>query len=240
MVPCVSATCCCSRAVGSRLQWRVLVGVCLWGRLLCVPVSRSPSRCSLGVSRCRLGVEEWGIVGPSSVVYPSSFRPHVLPLPYLCGPCPVMLPVLVALRMFLATVLCCLQCPVHVGACPLPGAFPRPLAAALPLALALLDALVVGWWRGLCGAARPCPGVGCLEPSAEGFGGVGAAEALNRVPKEAFPCSLRYGGLMGVLLWVDGAAGINFFEYVDNVHPLAPFRSSGPLHPAAELLQSGG
>ena len=105
MVPCVGVTRCGSRAVGSGLQWRVVVSVCLWGCLLCAPASWSRSRCSLGVSRCRLGVEGWGEVGPSGVVYPASFRPHVLPLLCLCGPCLVMLPVLAARRWFLAAAL---------------------------------------------------------------------------------------------------------------------------------------
>ena len=100
--------------------------------------------------------------------------------------------------------------------------------------------MMVGWWRGLWGTDGPCPGLGGLEPPAEGFWGVGAAEALDRVPEEGFSCRLRHGGLMGSLVGVGGGAGEDFLEGVDHVHPLTPSRSPGPLHPAAELPQGGG
>ena len=54
------------------------------------------------------------------------------------------------------------------------------------------------------GAAGPGLGVGGLEPLAEGFGGVGGAEALGRVPEEGLPCRLRHDGLRGGLVGVSG------------------------------------
>ena len=38
---------------------------------------------------------------------------------------------------------------------------------------------------------------------------------------------------------VCGGAGAHLLEGMHHVHPFVPSRSSGPLHPAAELLQSG-
>ena len=81
--------------------------------------------------------------------------------------------------------------------------------------------------------------MGGLEPTAEGFGDVGAAEALDRVREEGFPCRLRHGGLKGCLVGVGGGTGEDFLEGVDHVHSLTPARSPGPLHPAAELPRGG-
>ena len=90
------------------------------------------------------------------------------------------------------------------------------------------------------GVHGSCSGLGGLEPPAEGFRGVGAAEALKRVPEEGFPCRLRHGGLRGGLVGVGGGAGEDFLEGVKHVHPRTPSCSPGPLHPAAELPQGGG
>ena len=82
--------------------------------------------------------------------------------------------------------------------------------------------------------------MGGLEPLAEGLGGVGGAEALDRIAEEGLPCRLRHDGLRGGLVGVCGGAGAHLLEGMHHVHPFVPSRSSGPLHPAAELLQSGG
>ena len=82
--------------------------------------------------------------------------------------------------------------------------------------------------------------MGGLEPLAEGMGGVGGAEALDRIAEEGLPCRLRHDGLRGGLVGVCGGAGAHLLEGMHHVHPFVPSRSSGPLHPAAQLLQSGG
>ena len=82
--------------------------------------------------------------------------------------------------------------------------------------------------------------MGGLEPLAKGFGGVGGAEALDRIAEEGLLCRLRHDGLRGGLVGVGGAAGAHLLEGMQHVHPIVPSRSPGPPHPAAELLQSGG
>ena len=82
--------------------------------------------------------------------------------------------------------------------------------------------------------------MGGLEPLAVGLGGVGWAEALDRIAEEGLPCRLRHDGLRGGLVGVCGGAGAHLLEGVHHVHPFVLSRSPGPLHPAAELLQSGG
>ena len=82
--------------------------------------------------------------------------------------------------------------------------------------------------------------MGGLEPLAEGLGGVGGAEALNRIAEEGLSCRLRHDGLRGGLVGVGGGAGAHLLEGMHHVHPILPSRSPGPLHPAAELLQSRG
>ena len=93
-------------------------------------------------------------------------------------------------------------------------------------------------WGG--GASGPGLGVGGLEPLAEGLGGVGRADAPHRIAEEGLPCRLWYAGLRGGLAGVGGGAGAHLLEGMHHVHPFVPSRSPGPLHPAAELLQSGG
>ena len=116
--------------------------------------------------------------------------------------------------------------------------FPFPcLSIALGLSLA---SVVVLEGAGLWGTDGPCLGAGGLEPLPEGRGDVGGAEALDRVPQEGFPCHLRHGGFRGSLVGVGGGAGAHLLEGVHYVHPFSPFRSPGPLHPAAELPQGGG
>ena len=83
-------------------------------------------------------------------------------------------------------------------------------------------------------------GVGGLEPFAEGLGGVGGAEALDRIAEEGHPCRLLHDGLRGGLVGVGGGAGAHLLEGVHHVHLILPSRSPGPLHPAAELLQREG
>ena len=136
-------------------------------------------------------------------------------------PC-VCLPSLGALPCLLACVVLGVPCPSLALVLPLPGV------------------VVVGGagWGG--GAGGPGLGVGGLEPLAEGLGGVGGAEALDRIAEEGLPCRLRHGGLRGGLVGVCGGAGAHLLEGMHHVHPLVPSRSSGPFHPAAELLQSGG
>ena len=81
--------------------------------------------------------------------------------------------------------------------------------------------------------------MGGLEPLAEGLGGVGGAEALDRVAEEGLPCRLRMMASGAALLGSAGGAGADLLKGVHHVHPFSPSRSAGPLHPAAELLQSG-
>ena len=82
--------------------------------------------------------------------------------------------------------------------------------------------------------------MGGLEPPAEGLGGVGGAEALDRIAEEGLPCRLWHDGLRGGPVGVGGDAGAHLLEGMHHVHPIMPSRSPGPLHPAAEVLQSGG
>ena len=97
-----------------------------------------------------------------------------------------------------------------------------------------------GLMGGLQGTGGPCLQVGVLEPPAEGFGGVGGAEALNLVPEEHFQCPLRHGGLRGSVVMVRGGAGADFLEAVGALACLTPARSPGPPHPAAEVPHGGG
>ena len=93
-------------------------------------------------------------------------------------------------------------------------------------------------WGG--GADGPGLGLGVLEPLAEGLEGVGGVGALVRIAEEGLPCRLRHDGIRGRLVGVDGGAGAHLLEGMHHVHPILPSRSPGPLHPAAELLQSRG
>ena len=93
-------------------------------------------------------------------------------------------------------------------------------------------------WGG--GANGPGLGGGGLEPLAEGLGGVGGAEALDRIAEEGLPCCLWHDGFRGALVGVGGGAGVYLLEGMHHVHPILPSRSPSPLHPAAELLQSRG
>ena len=195
-----------------------------------------------GVVRRPLGV---GGAGPSVVVCPScvwvlvpavisSFPAPRSLFPLLPGPLLVSCPHVVSLP-----VPCPYWClPVTLGAsvppcrsvplCPLPSPCPCPFPSRCG----------GGGVGGV--AAGPGLGVGGLEPLAEGSGGVGGAEALDRVPEEGLPCRLRHDGLRGGLVGVGRGAGAHLLEGVHHVHPFSPSRSPGPLHPAAELLQSGG
>ena len=163
--------------------------------------------------------------------------PSLCPLPQCRGPWPFLFPFLVVLWWFLAPVLCCPRCPFPVNACLLPWASPLSLAAGLSFALSLQ---LANWWGFLWGADGPCPGMGGLEPPAEGFGGVEAADALDRVPEARFPCLLRHGSLRGGFVRVGGGAGEDFLQRVEGVTPFTPLRFPGPLHPAAEIPQGGG
>ena len=146
--------------------------------------------------------------------------PHVVSLP---APCPcVCLPSLGALPCPLGRVLLGVPCPSLALVLPLPG---------------VVVAGGAGWGGG---AGGPGLGVGGLEPLAEGLGGVGGAEALDRIAEEGLPCRLRHDGLRGGLVGVCGGAGAHLLEGMHHVHPFVPSRSSGPFHPAAEPLQSGG
>ena len=71
------------------------------------------------------------------------------------------------------------------------------------------------------------------------WGGVGGAEALDRVPDEGLPCRLRHDGLRGGLVGVGGGAGVDLLGDVHHVQPFSPSRCPGPLHRGAELLQTG-
>ena len=164
------------------------------------------------------------------------------PLPLCLGhrPCPFLV-----LGWFPAPTLCLFRCPVPMGACPSLGPLRAPLSECPLLSLALPLPVPfpfpVWWWLGWGGDADgPGLGSGGLEPLAEGLVGVGGAEALDRVAEEGLLCRLRHDGLRGCLVGVGGVAGTHLLEGVHHVHPFLPSRSPGPLHPAAELLQSGG
>ena len=92
-------------------------------------------------------------------------------------------------------------------------------------------------WGG--GAGGPGLGVGGLETLAEGLGGVGGAEALDRIAEEGLPSRLWHDGLRGGLVGVGWVAGVHLLEGMHHVHPILPSRSPGPLHPVAELLETG-
>ena len=187
----------------------------------------------------------WGRAGPSVVVCPSwvwvvapavvpSFsvpRSPLLPLP---GPWVVSCPHVVSLGALsfwapathLGRLVAPLpECPLLSLALPLPLPFPFP---------------VWWWWDGGGGADGPGLEVGGLEPLAEGLAGVGGAEALDRIAEEGLPCRLRHDGFRGGPVGVRAGAGAHLLEAVHHVHPFSPSRSPDPLHPAAELLQSGG
>ena len=208
-------------------------GVCMGHAPLAV------DRCSLGVERCwslRCGM-------PLLHVRPGARRCVIFP----CATVPVLSPSW-PMGGFL------LPCCVAPAALSLwaPACHFGPFLALLsgypfpPLALPLIVPLPFPvWWPwggggGLWGADGPGLGVGGLEPLAEGWRGVGGAEALDLVLEEGFPCRLRHGGLRGGLVGVDGGAGADLLEGVHHVHPFSHSRSPGPLHPAAELPQGGG
>ena len=123
---------------------------------------------------------------------------------------------------------------------PLPGC---PFSC-LPLSLPVDLSFPVWWWWGLGGGLWDTNGrrlgVGGLDRPAGDFGGVGGAEALDRVPEEGFPCRLRHDGLWNVLFGVGGGAGADLLEGVHHVHPFSPSFSPGPPHPAVELPQGWG
>ena len=223
--------------------WRELV----WSVRRQVPASAAclSGRAPPGVARCPLGVGPcWYRCGvPFLCARPGACRCA----PSLCAtaPCPSpswfvggFLPwccaAPVALSLWApACHLGCLLAPLP--GCPFPSlALPLPLPFPFP----------VGWWRargggGMWGADGPCLGLGGLEPQAEGFRSVGAAEALDRVPEEGFPCRLRHDGLRSGLVGVGGGAAADLLEGVHHVHLFSPSRSPGPLHPAADLPQGG-
>ena len=114
-----------------------------------------------------------------------------------------------------------------------------PLALPLPLSCPFL----VWWWREGQG------GEGALAAQAWGWvawgnwrraqgcrGGGGPGPHRE----EGLPCRLRHDGLRGGLVGVCGGAGVHLLEGMHHVHPFLPSRPPGPLHPTAELLQSGG
>ena len=93
------------------------------------------------------------------------------------------------LGWFPAPMWCRFRRPVPASACPhlgplralLPECSLVPLALPLPFVLPIPGVVVAGGagWGG--GAGSPGLGVGGLEPLAEGLGGVGGAEALDRI-----------------------------------------------------------
>ena len=152
------------------------------------------------------------------------------------------------LGWFPAPMCCRFRRPVPASACPHLGPFRAllpecslvPLALPLPLSCPFL----VWWWReGRDGEGAPAAqawGWVAWSHWRRALGGVGGAEALDRNAEEGLPCRLRHDGLRGGLVGVCGGAGAHLLEGMHHVHPFVPSRSSGPLHPAAELLQSGG
>ena len=163
---------CAAHAASNRAVRRLLAGVRLRG---------SP----------RVGWG-WGGGDPFIAAYLScvcALVPAVAPLPSV----PFLF---LALRWFLAPVLCRPRCLVPVGACLLPWASPRPLAAGPPFAVSLPGVVVVGSGGGLWGADGRSLGLGGLEPPADGLRGVGGAEALDRIPEESFhaACGMAASG----------------------------------------------
>ena len=143
---------------------------------------------------------------------------------------------------------CLFRRPVPMAACPHFG----PLRALLPecplvsfvLPLPFSFPFLVWWWREARGSegAPVAQAWGWVAWShwQKALGGVGGAEAPDRIAEEGLPCRLRHDGLRGGLVGVGGGAGAHLLEGVHHVHPILPSRSPGPLHPAGELLQSGG
>ena len=232
-----------SPRVGVPSILRVVSG----GRWACAGVIRMASDVCFG-DVCWGVWWGWGGAGPPVVVCPSwvwVVVPAVVPfssvswspLPPLPGSWVVSCPHVVSLSAS-----CPCECLPSLGAlpCPLAGVLLGAPCPSLALVLPLPGVSVAGGagWGG--GAGGPGLGVGGLEPLAEGLGGVGGAEALDRIAEEGLPCRLRHDGLWGGLVGVCGGAGAHLLEGMHHVHPFSPSRSSGPLHPAAELLQSGG
>ena len=93
--------------------------------------------------------------------------------------------------------------------------------ASLALVLPLPGVVVAGGagWGG--GAGGPGLGVGGLESLAEGLGGVGGAEALDRIAEEGLPCRLRHDGLRGGLVGWRGCGCAHPGRYA----PCAPLRA---------------
>ena len=194
-----------------------------------VATARLGRRAPPGVARCRMGVARcWsfrcGV--PFLRVRPGACRCALslcatAPGPSFSWPFGGFLP------------LCC----VAPGALSLwaPTCYLGSLLAPLPRAFSLPFLFPVWWWwrcGGACGAQGPHAwGQGCLEPPAKGFGGVGGAEALDRVSEEGFPCRLRHGGLGGGLVEVCGGGGADLLEGVHHVPPLSPFALPRPTLP---------
>ena len=118
----------------------------------------------------------------------------------------------------------CVSTAASRGQAPHGNASLRPFHARLPgcpflslaLPLPVPFPFLVWWWWGAGGVCVDCSrlGVGGLAPLAEGLGGVGGAEALDRVPEEGIPWRLRHDGLRGGLVGVGGGAGADLLEGV--------------------------
>ena len=99
-----------------------------------------------------------------------------------------------------------------------------PFPALLLRAFPLRSPFPVPWWwagGGVCGALMAhawASAVWSHRPG--GFGGVGGAEAFNRVPEEGSSCPWQHGRLRGGLVGLHGVAGE---ECVGHLHPLTPF-----------------
>ena len=200
VVSCVGAARCGSRAVGSGLRWRVVVGECPCRGLSCVSVSRFWSRCPLADSWCGLVLGGWGGVGPSRVVCPSFARPPVLPLRYWCARCPVLLPVLVAPDVSLPPY-CVARSALLSGCVPVTWCFSPPSCRSPSLCP------FPSWCPGGLVVARsvgrqwPMPGSGLSAAISRGFRACRGSGCPEPRPGGGFPMPLVAWRLQGRSCW---------------------------------------
>ena len=127
----------------------------------------------------------------------------------------------------------------HLGRfhAPLPECPSLPLALPLPVPFTFPGC----WWWGGGGRRWPRPGVGWPGAIGGWFGGCRGGEGPRPRPGGGPPHAAC--GMMasrGGVVAVGERAGADLLEGVHHVHPFSTSRSPGPLHPAAELLPSGG
>ena len=107
-----------------------------------------------------------------------------------------------------------------------------PLALPLPLSCPFLVWLWrEGWGREGAPAAQAWGWV-AWSHWRRALGGVGGAEALDRIAEEGLPCRLRHDGLRGGLVGVCGGAGAHLLEGMHQFAPLRAFPLPRPTSPS--------